>query len=139
VSARALQRAALVAVAVAAIAWLALGYADALRIRSVQKIVANPHATPEQLESALADARGTRALDPGTGAEALSYVASLELRLGHSDAAVAALNDIVRREPDTAEAWFLLAKLTRTSDPARSAEARARLERLDPHSSPAQP
>jgi hypothetical protein len=38
----------------------------------------------------------------------------------------------VRREPDTAEAWLVLAQLSEQSDPARAAEARSQVKRLDP-------
>jgi hypothetical protein len=132
------QRAVVLIVAVAALAWLAVRYDDAHRIRGVQKVAAAKNPTPAQLESALAEARADRPLDPGTGAEALSYAASLEIRLKRPEAAVATLGEIVRLEPDTAEAWFLILQLTRTSDPARSAEARTQLERLDPRGGRAQ-
>jgi cytochrome c-type biogenesis protein CcmH/NrfG len=131
-----LQRAAVLAAALAALVWLGFRYADAQRIAGVQRVAAAKHPTDAQLESALADARRRVGLDPGTGAESLSYVASLEIRLRRPAAALVALEEIVRREPDTAEAWFLIAQLTRTSDPARSAEARAQLHRLDPRAGP---
>jgi len=129
---RAIERAVVLVVALAAVAWLALSYADAVRIRHLQEVSADPRATPAELESALADARETRPLDPGTGAESLSYAASLEVRLKRPEAAVATLEEIVRREPDSAEPWLLIAKLTQTSDPALSARAAREFRRLDP-------
>jgi predicted Zn-dependent protease len=131
-----LQRALVVSVAALAIAWLAVSYANARLIRDAQVVAANRAATPAQLESALTDVRDAGTLDPGSGAEALSYEASLEIKLGRLGNAVRDLEELVRREPDTAEAWFLIAELTRKSDPARSARARAELHRLDPLGAP---
>jgi hypothetical protein len=88
---RTIQRAAVLAVAVAVLVWLALSYADAHRIREVQKVAASPAASRAQLESALDEAQKSRPLDPGTGAEALAYAASLEIRLGRTNAALGAL------------------------------------------------
>jgi hypothetical protein len=126
-----LQRAALLAVTVVAIAWLALSYEEARTIRDAQIVSANQRATPGRLTAARADLLGSRILDPNR-TEELSYAAVLELRLGHLDAGRRLLEEVVKREPQFAEPYLLLAELTRTSDPARSAAARARLKRLDP-------
>ena len=127
-----LQRAALLVVAVLAIAWLGVSYGNARKIRHAELVAGNPHATPAQLESALADVRSAGALDPSTGAELLSYEAALELRGRHFPQGLELLEKVVQREPDSADAWFLIAELTRASDPARSAEAQAEVHRLDP-------
>jgi predicted Zn-dependent protease len=126
-----LQRAAIAAVAVLAIGWLALSYRDARLIRDIQIVAADPHATPAQVDAALRDARRPHTLDPSR-TESLSYAAVLEIRRHHLAQARALLEEVVRREPDAAEPYLLLAELTRTSDPARSARARAELHRLDP-------
>jgi predicted Zn-dependent protease len=131
------RRAAMLVAAAVAIAWLGVSYRDARLIRHAQVVAANPKATPPQFESALADARDATTLDPGTGAESLSYQASLEIRFGRPADGLRHLEELVRREPDTAEAWFLIAQLTQKRDPARSAEARARLHELDPLGAPA--
>ena len=127
-----IQRVIVVVVSVLAMAWLAVSYGNARTIRHAQIAAAGPHASRAQLESALDDARGSRPLDPSNDAESLSYQASLERRLGHPAAALRDLERLVKLEPDTAEAWFLIAELTRETDPARSAEAEAQLHRLDP-------
>jgi hypothetical protein len=126
-----LRRGALLAVAAAVIAWLALSYEEARTIRDTQIVSADRHATPGQLTGVLADLRRSRILDPNR-TEELSYEAVLELRLHHLAAGRRLLEEVVRREPEFAEPYLLLAELTQTSDPARSAEARARLKQLDP-------
>ena len=126
-----LRRGALLAVAGVVIAWLALSYEEARTIRDAQIASAHQHATPGQLTGVLADLQRSRILDPNR-TEELSYEAVLELRLRHLGAGRRLLEDVVRREPQFAEPYLLLAELTRTSDPARSAEARARLKQLDP-------
>jgi tetratricopeptide (TPR) repeat protein len=126
------QRVAIVAIALIATAWLLVSYSNSREIRDVQIVAANPKAPPPQLESALRKLRSGQSLDPSRGTEALSYEASLEIRLGRLPEALRTLGEIVRREPDTAEAWFLIAQLSQASDPARAAEAQAQLRRLDP-------
>jgi predicted Zn-dependent protease len=126
-----LQRAAIIVVTLLAIAWLAVSYKDARLIRDVQLVAADPHATPAQVDAALRKAREPHTLDPSR-TESLSYAAVLEIRRHHLAQARALLEEVVRREPDAAEPYLLLAQLTQTSDPARSAQARAELHRLDP-------
>ena len=126
------QRVLVVVIAVLGVAWLAVSYGNSRTIRDVQIVAAAPHPSPAQLEAALRDARAGQSLDPSRGTEPLSYQASLEIRLHRFPQAVKTLEEIVRREPDSAEAWFLIAQLSRGSDPARAAEAQAQLRRLDP-------
>jgi cytochrome c-type biogenesis protein CcmH/NrfG len=124
-------RALVLVVAALAIAWLAVSYGNARSIRHAQVAAADPHASPAEIESALRDVRSAHTLDPSR-TESLSYVAALEIRAGRLDEAARVYEDIVRREPDTAEAWFVLSRLTQKSDPARSAQALAQAKRLDP-------
>ena len=126
------QRVAVVLVALLAAGWLLVSYANSRTIRDVQIVAANRNASTEQLESALRDLRGGAALDPSRGTERRSYEASLYIRLKRLPEAVKALDEVVKREPDTAEAWFLIMQLSRQSDPAQAARARAQLGRLDP-------
>jgi predicted Zn-dependent protease len=127
-----IQRAVVLVAALLAIAWLAVSYGNAQAIRGAQVTAADRHASPAEVARALSDLRGAGTLDPGTGAELLSYRASLEIHRRRLPAALTLLERLVRREPDTAEAWFLIAELSARSDPARSARARAELHRLDP-------
>jgi predicted Zn-dependent protease len=126
-----IQRAALLIVALLAVAWFAVSYRDARLIRNAQLVAAAPNPTPGQIESALRDVRRPHTLDPNE-TEALSYQAVLELRAHRVDRAIRLLEEVARREPDQAEPYLLLAELNRKSDPARAAEARARLHHLDP-------
>jgi cytochrome c-type biogenesis protein CcmH/NrfG len=126
------QRIAVVVVALLAVAWLLVSYGNSLTIRHVQNVAASPAATNAEFESSLRDLRAGTSLDPSRGTETLSYEASIYIRLGRFPDALRALGEVVKREPDTAEAWFLIAQLSRQSDPARAAEARAQLRRLDP-------
>ena len=126
------QRVLIVSVALLAAVWLAISYGNSHTIRQVQKVAASSHPTPAQLEGALHDLRSGQTLDPSRGTETLSYEASLEIRLNRLPQAVKTLEEIVKREPDTAEAWFLIAQLSRASDPALAARATAQLLRLDP-------
>jgi predicted Zn-dependent protease len=125
------QRTAVLIVAVLAIAWLGVSYDNARLIHHAQVAAGDRKATPAQIEAALADVRGAHTLDPSR-TESLSYAAALEIRAGRLDEARKIYEDIVRREPDTAEAWAVLSKLTQRSDPARSAQALAQVRRLDP-------
>ena len=126
------QRAVVAVAAVLAAAWLLISYGNSHTIRQVQIVAADRNPSPARLEAALRDARSGQALDPSRGTESLSYQASLEIRLKRIPEALKTLEQIVKREPDTAEAWFLIAQLSRGSDPARAAEAQAQLRRLDP-------
>ena len=126
------QRVVVVVVAVLAAAWLLISYGNSHTIRQVQIVAADRNPSPARLEAALRDARSGQTLDPSRGTESLSYQASLEIRRGRLPEALKTLQEIVKREPDTAEAWFLIAQLSRASDPALSARARAQLVRLDP-------
>jgi tetratricopeptide (TPR) repeat protein len=126
-----LARIGVVLVALPAIAWLALSYSGTRVIHDAQVVASAPHPTPAQIDAAIAEVRGSRPLDPSR-TEALSYAAVLEIRAGRLDKARALYEQIVRREPETAEAWLLLAQLSQKSDPARAAAARAQVHRLDP-------
>ena len=126
------QRVAVVVVALLAVAWLLVSYSNSRTIRDVQIVAASRSASNQDFESALRELSSGASLDPSRGTEPLSYKASLYIRLGRFPEAVAALGEVVKREPDTPEAWYLIAQLSRQSDPARAAEARAQLRRLDP-------
>jgi cytochrome c-type biogenesis protein CcmH/NrfG len=129
------QRIVVLVAAVLALGWLGVSYGNARTIRGLQITAADPKATPAEIEAALDDARASRTLDPSR-VESLSYAAALEIRAGRLDAARDAYEEIVRREPDTVDAWVVLCKLTRESDPARSAQALDQVRRLNPRADP---
>jgi tetratricopeptide (TPR) repeat protein len=125
-----LQRIALLIVAVLAVGWVAVSYADSRVIADVQAVSGAPHPMPAQLEDALRHARDAGTLDPSRGIEVLSYEASLQIRLNRIPEALESLEKIVRLEPDYVEAWFLIARFS--PDRARAAEAAAQVRRLNP-------
>lgn len=123
-------RIALVVIAVPVIAWLSVSYDNARRINHASIVAAAPHPSRAEIDATLRDVRGAHHLADPT--DSLSYQAALEIRAGRLGAARALYEQIVRREPDIAEAWLVLSELTRTSDPALSAQAAAQVRRLDP-------
>jgi predicted Zn-dependent protease len=71
-----------------------------------------------------------RALAPDSAAKASQAFALL--KAGRADQAAALLEEVVRREPRNARAWSALAFAERDRDPARAAEAMARVRELSP-------
>jgi tetratricopeptide (TPR) repeat protein len=123
-------RVATLLVAAAALAWLAVSYRDARLIAHGKSVLAKQHLSRAEVESALTDVR--RADTWADGTESLSFAAALEIRAGRLDAARQIYEQIVRREPEGAEAWLVLSQLSAKSDPARAAYARKQADRLDP-------
>jgi Tfp pilus assembly protein FimV len=119
-----------VVVAVPVLAYLAVSYNNARLIAHGKTLLTRQQVSPGEVESALADVRRVHTLADRT--EVLSFEAALEIRAGRLDAARRIYEQIVRREPDTVEAWLVLAELSQKTDPARAAEARAQVRRLDP-------
>jgi tetratricopeptide (TPR) repeat protein len=126
------QRVVVVVVALAAAVWLLVSYGNSRTIRDAQTVLENRKSSPAQLEAALRKLDPGETLDPSRGTERLSFQAALDIRLRRFPDALKKLDEIVKREPDTAEPWFLIAQLSRQSDPARAAQAQAQLRRLDP-------
>jgi hypothetical protein len=120
----------MVLVAALAIAWLAVSYSDARLLAHGGRVLASQHPSAAEVESALSDVRHAGKLADAT--EPLSFAAALEIRAGRLDAARQIYEQIVRREPEGAEAWLVLSQLSAKSDPARAAYARAQADRLDP-------
>jgi hypothetical protein len=117
-------RAAVAVVAVAVLAWLAVMERD-LRLRTSGLQAASAH----QLDRAGRDLRASRLLDPDTAPDlSLAFLAQARGRRG---AAIAQVEDVLRREPDNLSAWGLLYRFA-PGDPARAARALAARRRLDP-------
>jgi tetratricopeptide (TPR) repeat protein len=126
-----IARAAVVALALPAIAWLALSYRNAGIELHAQSLVAQQSPPRSEVDRALRDLDRADRLNPDQ-AERRALRFGLHVRGGRLDLARADLEELLRREPANAEAWLLLASLTRESDPGRSAQARARLRALNP-------
>lgn len=124
-------RVVLVALGVLAIAWLGLSIHNARLTDRVREVAENPNPAATDVRQALRDLDRADRLNPDR-AEGLAYEAVLRVRTNDLRGAVTTLEELARREPENPEAWLLLSALTRESDPARSAEAKARLDALDP-------
>ena len=125
-----IARIAIVALAAAAIAWLAAGI-DASRTQDdLGRLVATT-ADPDRADLARADElrRDAERFVPGRRPSLLE--ATLLLR---ADPAAAArlLEDVVAEEPENAEAWLLLAEAGEDGDPARAEQAMERVRALAP-------
>ena len=122
-------RVAVAVLAVAAIGWLAVMERDArLQERGVR--ASGRLATAGNAARADAAFRDARLLNPDTTPDvgrSLLYLAQ-ERR----PAAVALLDDVLRREPDNLTAWAALYNVTRDHDPAAARRALAARARLDP-------
>lgn len=136
-----LQRLPVVILSVLVLAWLALGLRNSRledeAVRSVDKRV--------RLELAGGERTG---LDPGETDRILSLFrraqrlnpdvtpmlneANVYLFNGRFEPATAILEEVVRREPENLFAWMALEDAARTVDSRLSAEARARVRRLNP-------
>jgi len=120
-----------IVVAVAVLAWLAVMERDARKqasgVAAAQRLDVPGNA--ERAERAFRDAR---LLTPDTAPDVSRAVVLRATE--RQDAAVALLEDVVRREPDNLTAWGVLATLARDHDPdaaARALEARRRLDQLN--------
>ena len=125
-------RVGLVAVCAAAVVWLAVLLHGVTLHEDGQAIAVHDPAklTPAQVEHALSLLRRSEAHTPDT--EPILDQAALLVRKGQMRRATPLLEDIVDREPENVQAWAVLALATRTTNPARSAQARARTATLAP-------
>ena len=126
------QRAALLVLAAAAVAWLAFAYRDARLEARGADIALNPlsRLTPGDVHEAVDLFERSRAANPDT--RPLIFEAGLLARTGDLGRARRLLEDVVRREPENHDGWALLAGVTTRIEPARSAEARQRARSLNP-------
>jgi predicted Zn-dependent protease len=127
-------RIALVALAAAAVAWLALGL-DASRAQDELRALVTDTERPTREQIARAtELRRSAERTPGTRAALME--ATLRLKGDDTAGARRLLEQVVEDEPDNGEAWLLLARATEQSDPARSEAAMARVRELAPRVPP---
>lgn len=122
-------RVATILAAVVVLAWLGVMERDR-RLQARGVATAGNLRTAADVAHADADLRAARLLNPDTMPDinrALVYRFD-----GRFDAAVALVEDVLRREPENRAAWGGLYALTRDRDPAAAERARAALARLDP-------
>ncbi len=119
-------RAGLAAVAVLVIAWLAVMERD-LRLQQAGVEALRPGASPAQLDAAEGDLRGARFLYPDPAPDI--SLALVHRARGDEARALAAIEDVVRREPANLTAWATLGLL---GGEAARPRLDAALRRLDP-------
>jgi predicted Zn-dependent protease len=128
-------RAGIVVLAVAAIAWLALGIAASHAQDDLAHLVAvTDHPTAAQVARASDLRRDAERWVPGRRPSLLE--ATLRLKGGDTAGAARLLTDVVRDEPENGEAWLLLSQAARDRDPALAERARARVRALAPEVPP---
>jgi predicted Zn-dependent protease len=124
-------RVALVAVALAAIAWLGAGLAASRAQDELRDLVTDTERpTSEQLDRARELRQAAERGTPGQRAALME--ATLLLKGEDTAGARRVLERAVKTEPKNAEAWLLLARATEDDDPARSERAMARVRALAP-------
>lgn len=128
-------RAGIVALAVAAIAWLVLGIAASHAQDDLARLVAvTKHPTAAQIARAVDLRRDAEQWVPGRRPSLLE--ATLRLKGGDAPGAARLLTDVVRDEPENGEAWLLLSQAARDRDPALAERASARVRALAPEVPP---
>ena len=132
-----LVRATLVAVALVAGAWLAVQERGAVAEEELTRIAFDTEgrldAAQRRRIAELLPAH--RRLNADRRPDLIE--AFLLLRDGRDREALAILRDTVRAEPDSVEAWALLARAASRTDPPLAARARARVRELAPPVPPA--
>jgi Tetratricopeptide repeat len=124
-------RAAIAALALALVAWSAVLWRDErIGSEAVDRILRNPGLSDAAWASEMERLRDAELLNPGPSWDTAR--AGALLQRGRPEAARRVIEDVVEREPDNLEAWVVVLDVTRGRDPARAAEARAAIRRLNP-------
>jgi tetratricopeptide repeat protein len=125
-----IARAALAALAVAAIVVSGIWLSDRSSGISARQTLLNPKSSPAELRQGIQDAKHARTLNPSTDPDLTIY--GLLLRLGRNAEARDVFESIVRREPDSRNAWTFLAVTSQHTDPAQFRRALEHLHELSP-------
>ncbi|MET0769216.1 MAG: hypothetical protein ABW081_04860 [Solirubrobacteraceae bacterium] len=126
-------RAGLAVLAVLVIAYSAVLLRDT-RLQERATEIAQSSRAQDEIGRAVSDYGAASFLNPDTGPD-VGHAFALQVQR-RAPEAVAAAEDVVRREPENLTAWRLLSVLTVELDPARSRQAAARARALDPLGSP---
>jgi Flp pilus assembly protein TadD len=126
----AVQRVTAAVLAVAAIAWLAIGYRSTELSEDGERLAERPDQSGAQVREAERTLERARVLSPDT--RPLLVEGLLLATHGRYDEGIGLLERAVRREPDNVVAWGVLAQATARRDPARAREARVEIRRLSP-------
>lgn len=125
-------RAGLVAAALCAIAWMAVGLREAGLFESGSAVAVGPERGLRPTRVAVANGDLRDAADLLGHRDPTAFRARLLARTGHPAQAVRLLERLVGDEPDNVTYWALLARTASGLDPSLAARARARLHQLDP-------
>jgi Flp pilus assembly protein TadD len=121
-------RAMLIALSAGAIVWLGIWLHQARQFDDARSAALTPGSTRSaaSVDRVVGMFRAARGHTPDT--LPLTAEALFLLRAGQRQRAVAPLESALRREPSNVTAWGLLS----FADPARAAQARAKIAQLDP-------
>jgi predicted Zn-dependent protease len=126
-----LPRVLLAVCAVLVLAWVGVLVRDHYVGQSgAEKLLFDTKLSDSEFEHNLAQLEDSRFLNPSTTAELAR--AEYYLFRGRPRSAARVAEDLIRSEPENADAWRLLWRATRDTDPARAREAAAALRRLNP-------
>jgi predicted Zn-dependent protease len=118
--------------AVAVIAWLAVGLRNARLEADGARLIGDTPARASRADLAEARDSYSRARDLSADSGPEVREAGLANFSGRPREAVDLLEDVVRREPENFDAWLLLASAAARVDPPLAARARARARSLNP-------
>jgi tetratricopeptide repeat protein len=125
-----IARAALALLAVVAIVVSGIWLSDRASGISARQTLLNPKSSPAELRQGIQQAKDSRTLNPSTDPDLTRY--GLLLRLGRNAEARTVFESIVRREPDSRNAWTFLAVTSQSTNPAQFRRALEHLHRLSP-------
>jgi predicted Zn-dependent protease len=121
-----IERIAVAAVALACAAWMAVAYTAAHAEDQLRDaVIAKPDVPRAER---LYDTAGRAT----PGVRRMILLGQVKLRAGDPRGAVALGQEAVAREPDNAEAWFLVARAAPSTDPNLARRAAARVRELVP-------
>lgn len=123
-------RAALLVLCLAALVFVVAGLRAARAEVAGHAFLTDRELRSADVTPALESFRDAQRLNPDTSPE-LAEAALLSLR-GRYGESITVLEDVVRSEPENADAWTGILGAARRSDPARAAEAERRLRELKP-------
>jgi Flp pilus assembly protein TadD len=126
-----LLRAGLVLAAALLVAWSAvLWRGDQIGSDASDKIIRNANLPEAAWAHEMERLRDAALLDPSTRWP-VARAGALYQR-GRLEQSAAVLDDVLEKEPDNLEAWLYMREVVRGRDPAREADARAAIRRLNP-------
>ena len=121
-----IERAAVAAVALACAVWMGVAFTAA---RAQDELRDASFAKPDVARAERLEETAGR-LTPGV--RRMLLLGQVKLRAGDARGAVALGREAVAREPENAEAWLLISRAARTTDPALARRAADRVRALVP-------